>query len=313
MRLIDRYFYHPYWWQKVIVFALLPLSFFYCIIAYIRRKLSSEVDLHIPIVSVGNLVVGGSGKTPFIVEVAKAFPEFHVAVVSRGYKRKSKGLVVVSNYGEILCNQEEAGDEPYLIAKSVKNTSVIVCKKRKDAINKAKEMGCDVVLLDDGFRFNFKKLNIILQPKLKPYYSFCLPSGMYREWSKSSTEADLLLQEGEDYKREVEVLNPTSKMLLLTGIANPQRLNEFLSCYANQIVGREYYPDHARFEYDEIRTKMQKYQATSLLITSKDCVKLEDMGFELSLIALKLKIKTEVMQKIKDYIQGGLDEIASRR
>lgn len=220
-------------------------------------------------------------------------------MISRGYKRKSKGLVVVSRFGEILCSQQDAGDEPYLIAKSVKNASVIVCKKRKEAIFKAKEMGCDVVLLDDGFRFKYKKLNILLRPKLEPYYPFCLPSGMYREWSKSYDEADLIIKEGEGYMREVSVENPTERMLLLTAIANPMRLNEFLP----QVVGKVYYPDHSDFSLQELKEKMQEYNATSLLVTSKDYVKLEKMDLPISLLALRLRVEEGIIEKIKNYIK----------
>lgn len=299
MRLIDRYFYRPLWWQKILIALLLPLSYFYCFISYFRRKLSPTIDFGIPIISIGNLVVGGSGKTPFLIHIAQSLPHLKIGVVSRGYKRKSKGLVVVSECGEILCSQQDAGDEPYLIAKSCKNASVIVCKKRKLAIEKAKELGCDVVLLDDGFRFKYKKLNILLRPKLEPYYPFCLPSGMYREWSKSYDEADLIIKEGEGYTREVSVENPTERMLLLTAIANPMRLDEFLP----QVVGRVYYPDHSDFSHQELLAKIREFGASSLLVTSKDYVKLEKMDLPISLLALKLKVQDEVIEKIKTYIK----------
>lgn len=299
MRLIDRYFYKPLWWQKIIIFLLLPLSLFYCIISYLKRKISSTIDFEIPIISIGNLVVGGSGKTPFIIHLGGELKEYKIGVISRGYKRKSKGLVVVSRFGEVLCSQEEAGDEPYLIAKSLKHASVIVCKKRKEAISKAKEIGCDVILLDDGFRFNFKKLNILLEPKLKPFYPFCLPSGMYREWRRSYKDADLIIQEGEGYVRRVEVLDQTPRMLLLTAIANPMRLDEFLP----SVVGRVYYPDHANFDYESVKKALEDHQATSLLVTTKDWVKLEKFDLPLSILSLRLEVGEEIMIAIKKYIK----------
>ncbi|WP_305862865.1 tetraacyldisaccharide 4'-kinase [Helicobacter cholecystus] len=299
MRIIDHYFYKPFWWQKIIIFLLLPLSTFYCIVSFLKRKISPMHNFGIPIISVGNLIVGGSGKTPFIIHIGKELSNLKIGVVSRGYKRKSKGLVIVSEFGKILCSQEEAGDEAYLIARSLKNASVIVCKKRKEAIYKAKEMGCDAVLLDDGFRFKFKKLNILLRPKLEPYYSFCLPSGMYREWSKSYDEADLIIKEGVEYTRIVEVLDATPKMLLLTAIANPMRLDEFLP----QVVGKIYYPDHSNFKIEEIKDTMREYGATSLLVTTKDWVKLENTNLPLSILSLKLEVREEIIERIKNYIQ----------
>ncbi|WP_027326839.1 tetraacyldisaccharide 4'-kinase [Helicobacter pametensis] len=301
MRFIETYFYKPTWWQKIIIFFLLPLSCFYCLIAFLKRKLAPRIDFGLPVVSVGNLVVGGSGKTPFIIEIARLYPHKKIAVVSRGYKRTSKGLIIVSQEGKILCSQEEAGDEPYLIAKSLPYVSVIVSKRRKEAILKAKEMGCDAVFLDDGFRFSFKKLNIVLKPKLEPYYPFCLPSGMYREWRGSYGEADVIVQEGVDYTREVSIRDESERMLLLTAIANPSRLDEFLP----SVVGKVYYADHARFDLSELRAKMQEFNATSLLVTSKDLVKLEGSGIPLSVLELRLQIQDGIICQIKEYIEGG--------
>lgn len=299
MRLIDSYFYKPLWWQKILIFLLLPLSCFYCVIALLKRKFSFKVNFGIPIISVGNLIVGGSGKTPFIIEIAQFYAHKRIAIVSRGYKRKSKGLIVVSKEGQILCSQEEAGDEAYLIARSVKHASVIVCKKRKEAIRKAIDMGCEIVFLDDGFRFNFQKLNIVLKPKLEPYYPFCLPSGMYREWRGAYGEADLIVSEGVDYIREVGIENPTERMLLVTAIANPMRLDEFLP----SVVGKVYYPDHSKFDFEELQREFLKHQATSLLVTSKDAVKLEGINLPLSLLQLRLQITSGVIAKIDSYLK----------
>ena len=89
MRFIDSYFYKPNFYQKVLSVLLLPISLLYFIAATLRRKFQRYIDFKIPIISVGNLVAGGSGKTPLLQELAKKYED--VAIVSRGYKRKSKG------------------------------------------------------------------------------------------------------------------------------------------------------------------------------------------------------------------------------
>ncbi|PAF42446.1 tetraacyldisaccharide 4'-kinase [Helicobacter sp. 11S02596-1] len=298
MRWIERYFYQPSFWQKTLAIVLLPLSALYCLIATIRRKISIYKDFDIPVVSVGNLVAGGSGKTPFIIEIAKDYPD--VAIISRGYKRASKGLLVVSLKGEILVSQKEAGDEAYLIAKTLKNASVIVSKKRDLAILKAKELGCKVVFLDDGFRFAFKKLNILLKPKLEPYFRFPIPSGLYRENPSLYTTADILALEGLDYKREVSITNPTERMLLVTAIANPSRLEEYLP----NIVGKVILPDHAPFDLTKIACWTKEHNATSLLVTQKDEVKLQDCPIPLSTMRLNLHIDAKIKEKIYEYIKA---------
>lgn len=299
MRFVDSYFYRPNFFQKCLSIVLLPISILYGVSATLRRVLGRAFglrDFGVPIVSVGNLVVGGSGKTPFIIEVAREFD--NVAVISRGYKRKSKGLLVVSHNGEIVCKQVEAGDEAFLIAKSLPNATVIVCKNRAKAIEEAKNLGAKCIFLDDGFRFAFKKLNILLQPKLSPYFPFVLPSGIYREMPYLYESADLLVLEGRDYDREVVVENQTQRMLLLTAIANPSRLEEYLPA----VIGKVFLSDHSRFDEGFLRAQIDKHNATSLLVTSKDEVKLQDMGFRLSVLRLKLHIDSQILRQIREYI-----------
>lgn len=298
MRFIDSYAYRPSIPQKALSILLLPLSILYGMAAYLRRKLTRTYDCGLPIISVGNLIVGGSGKTPFIIEMAREFE--NVAVISRGYKRKTKGLVVVSERGHIMQKVEDCGDEPYLIARELKNASVIVCKDRKKAIQKAKQMGASIIFLDDGFRFQFKKLNIVLRPLLEPYFPFCLPSGIYREFSSAYKEADIIVQEGRDYTREVNIQSPSKRMLLLTAIANPARLNAFLP----DVVGKITLQDHAHFDEESLKSQMKIYNATSLLVTSKDEVKLLESGLPLSVMKLKLKISPLIYERIQSYVHS---------
>lgn len=297
MRFIDRYFYKPSLFQKLIAFSLLPVSLLYYIAATIRRNIGRYKDFSIPVISVGNLVAGGSGKTPFILEIAKDYE--NIAVISRGYKRKSKGMVIVSLQGKILASQEESGDEAYLIAKTLQNVTMIVSKNRSIAIDKAIELGCKIVLLDDGFRFKIKKLNILLKPKLKPYFEFCIPSGIYREKPSLYKNADILAIEGIDYTREVHVKNPTQRMLLVTAIANPSRLDEFLP----NVVGKLTFSDHAHFNLSYLQTQAAQYNATSLLVTQKDEVKLQNCPLPLSLLQLQLIISPTVKNTIATYIK----------
>ncbi|STP12479.1 tetraacyldisaccharide 4'-kinase [Helicobacter mustelae] len=297
MGFLDRYFYKPTFAQKLLALCLLPLSLLYLIISTLRRKTSKFQDFGIPIISIGNLIAGGSGKTPFILEIAKKFPD--VAIISRGYKRQSKGLLVVSHQGKILVSQKRAGDEAYLFASKLKNASVIVCEKREHAIEKAKELGAKIIFLDDGFRFNYKKLNILLRPKLEPYFPFCIPSGIYRENPKLYQHADILVQEDRDYKREVSLKNPTPRMLLVTAIANPSRLNDFLP----DVIGKIILKDHSEFDVKFLQKKMQELHATSLLVTQKDEVKLQDSKLPMSILELRLQISPIILEQIQNYIE----------
>ncbi len=294
---LERYFYDPTLLQKGLIFALYPFSLIYQFIATIKRKTAKKHDFKIPIISIGNLIAGGSGKTPFILEIAPRYQE--VAVVSRGYQRDSKGLVVVSVKGNILVPQKTAGDEAYLLALNLKQASVIVSEKRELGVLKALELGAKIVFLDDGFRFNFNQFNALLKPKVPPYYPFCLPSGLYRESIESYKEAHLVVTEDKDYQRITSIAHPTKRMLLVTAIANPSRLDAFLP---KEVVKKLYFRDHAPFDLELLEKEFYQNNATSLLVTSKDRVKLQDCNLPLSVLDLKLEICPKVLEEIDRYI-----------
>src|SRR5262249_3318800 len=111
--------------------------------------------LKAPVISVGNLTVGGTGKTPCVAFLARTLRDegLDVAILSRGYKRSSEGRIEVSNGREILCGPHEAGDEPYLLAKSCPGVRVIVDRDRYAAGNWLEDRApVSVFLLDDGFQ-----------------------------------------------------------------------------------------------------------------------------------------------------------------
>lgn len=179
--------------EKLGQVALAPVSFFYQIGTNVRGLFyqlgfSKRVTLPAKVISVGNITVGGTGKTPVVIDLAKRFTDAgcKVAVLSRGYKRKSKApYVVVSDGRGNFASCEESGDEPFLIAKSVPSAVVIVGSKRVDTGRIACEKyGCDLILLDDGFQH--WALDRDLDIVLIDYYDnlendALLPAGRLRE------------------------------------------------------------------------------------------------------------------------------------
>ncbi len=272
----------------------MPLSWIYCAGVVLKSKFSKTLDFGIPIISIGNLTLGGSGKTPLGIAILNEFEGG--CVVLRGYGRASKGLIKVAISGEILTDVKTSGDEAMEYAKSVKNANVIVSENRDIAIKEAKNLGAKYVLLDDGFgKFHIKKFNVLIRPSAKPYFDFVLPSGAYRYPSKFYAKADYVVKEGEDFTRASEIINQTTKMVLVTAIANPQRLES----YFRLCVGREIYPDHYAFSRDELAEILASYGATSLLVTRKDAVKMEEFGLPLSVIALKTTLAEKFYNLLK--------------
>lgn len=297
-RFFERLYYHPKGVDYLLIALLSPLSLLYGSYMLVRRLAAKKRDFGLPIVSVGNLVVGGSGKTPFVIALASRYE--NVAIVSRGYGRESKGLLEVSRNGTILADVKQSGDEPMLMAQSLPNASVIVSEKREDAITLAKENGASVIILDDGFnRVDIEKYDLLLKPASIPN-TLPFPAGPLREFSFSERFADKVVQEGRDFRRIVQVGPFEGKLLLATAIANPVRLEPYLP---NTVVGRFYLEDHAYFDEHQLAQEMEKAGADALLVTQKDAVKMDRFKLPVVQMKLKLEIEETILESIDSYIK----------
>ena len=290
--------YRPSLLDRLLAFLLLPLSLAYTALAILRRLWATPRSFGIPVVSIGNLTLGGSGKTPLTIALASSYPK--AAIVLRGYGRASKGMHVVSHWGVLTCNVHQSGDEAMLYAKMLPDALVIVSEIRTQGIIKAKSLGAEVVFLDDGFgKADIEKFDILIRPTPPPVLPFCLPSGPYREPAWFYNYANMVLEEGKEFRRNVRVHNPTDTMVLVTAIANPERLKPFLP---QGIVASYAFPDHYMYTKEELVTLLQDHHASSLLVTQKDAVKLEAFGLPLSLLLLSLDVSPATQRTVKEYI-----------
>ena len=304
---LENYLFFPNSFQKILSYLLLPLSFIYLLVILFKRLKASKIDFNIPIVSIGNLTIGGSGKTPITIELAKNFKD--VCVILRGYGRESKGLFVVSLKGEIKVDVKTSGDEAMLLASTLKNATIIVSEDRVKAIKKAKELDCKIVFLDDGFsKYSIKKFDILLKPKDEPTNSFLIPSGAYREPKSFYKKANLVLKEDIDFKRVVTIKKENKevelpkKTILLTAISKPNRLLEFLPKNIETI----FFEDHHNFTKDEIDNILNNYRDFAIVTTQKDFVKLEKFNLKnLYIMDLSIKISQKVdFTALKNYIKS---------
>ncbi|MDR2778798.1 MAG: tetraacyldisaccharide 4'-kinase [Puniceicoccales bacterium] len=187
---------------------LLPLSFLFVLIVklrhllYVKRIFTSDI-LGCPVIVVGNLTVGGTGKTPVVEKIARELNERgrKVAILSRGYKSKGepkwKAFIrwmthgdepppkVVSNGKSVLLDSEVAGDEPFMLAKNLPGIVVLVDRDRVKAGHYAiNKFGVDVIILDDGFQYFPLRghINLLLIDKTNPFGNkHLLPRGILRE------------------------------------------------------------------------------------------------------------------------------------
>src|SRR5690606_19234136 len=217
-----------------VVFAawLQALSFLFSGIAQARLWLYQKRILHDQplgslVVVVGDLTVGGTGKTPVVEKFARALRDRgrQVAILSRGYKSKSRPLwkrawywlthtqapppKIVSDGRRVLFDSEVAGDEPYMLARNLPGVLVLVDKNRVKAGTYAiKKCGCDTLVLDDGFQYLPLKgrLNLLLVDKTNPFGNgFLLPRGILREPIKHLKRASYVFLTKSDGRRDEEL------------------------------------------------------------------------------------------------------------
>jgi tetraacyldisaccharide 4'-kinase len=292
----EKYLFSPGPLEWLVSILLLPFSFLYCFIVWIKYKRSVPKDFGLPIISVGNLIVGGSGKTPLTVALARPYKK--PAIVLRGYARASKGLFVVSDAKDILCDVKCSGDEAMLYATLLPHAIVIVAEERVEGIEKAKSMGAEMIFLDDGYSKHFiKKLDLLIMSKQRN--PFCLPSGPFRELLWASKKA-VLIKEDKEFVRKVSITNPQEKMALVTAISKPQRLDAYLD---GRVLKKVYFPDHHTFSRNELDDILDDTGVDSLLVTRKDAVKITDFDLPLSFLELELEVDKKVHQTVQDYVR----------
>jgi tetraacyldisaccharide 4'-kinase len=151
-----------------------------------------------PSISVGNLTFGGTGKTPFVEFLARRFRfEGRVpAILSRGYGRRSRGVVVVSAGEGPLVSADEGGDEPVALARAAPGVIVVVGERRADAARRAADLGADLLLLDDGYQHLAARrdVNLLLLDARDPFGGGRLaPAGRLREPVSAAERADAVV------------------------------------------------------------------------------------------------------------------------
>ena len=148
----------PNFLEKTALRTLSLLEILYIIVEgkHYRSDIKKAEKMPVPVVSVGNITAGGTGKTPCIMSIAALLLREgrHPAILSRGYKSGlEKRGGIVSDGRKILVSQKAGGDEPYMMAIRLPKVPVLVGKNRNISAHKAMEMGADILLLDDGFQY----------------------------------------------------------------------------------------------------------------------------------------------------------------
>jgi len=300
-------------WRKI----LYPFSLIYGSVAALRniafdRNILFSKSYDVPVIAIGNLSTGGTGKTPmteYLIELLQK-EKLKVAVVSRGYGRKTKGLLEVKTTHA----SREVGDEPLQMALRYPDIKMVVAEKRQVGIDylleKYKDL--DAILLDDAFQHRYVKagLYIMLSSFQKPYYNdLVLPAGNLREFRFGKKRANLVvitkcppelkIKQAETIKRKVKNTDtyfssfkysqPLSasetgrtignKIIVISGIAQPKpMLHHLKSIY--QIEKHFKYSDHYNFtekDLNEWKTCLNDKSEVDIVTTEKDWSRLKNI------------------------------------
>ncbi|MBC8180589.1 tetraacyldisaccharide 4'-kinase [candidate division KSB1 bacterium] len=296
--------------NRIIQITLMPVSLVYGLIIRCRNffydygLFSTKKISGCKIICVGNISVGGTGKTPVVKFLAGYLNQrgFNVAILSRGYGRKSKGTVVVSDGKNTLANLEDSGDEPLLLANQLKTIPVIVEADRvKGAQFILKQFVSDVILLDDAYQHRriFRDINIVLIDASRGFgRNYLLPSGFLREPVSSLKRADLVLFTRVDSTENIEQLQKITrqntscpqvtsshvpamlirmtnnqkfdlaflkdkKVLLFSGIANQTSFQQVVKKLGATVVFHEEFPDHFFYTPKDIKNIITRFRSTN--------------------------------------------------
>ncbi len=330
--------------------AIVSIRYFFYNTGILKR-----FPLGIQVISIGNVTAGGTGKTPVTEIFARtlAAEGRKVAILSRGYRRKEAPLLqrvftqvidpplVVSDGKRILVDAATGGDEPYMLASNLPGVAVVVDRNRVKAGRYAiKRLGCDTLILDDGFQYQRLKhsVEVVLVDAGNPFGNgHMLPRGILREPARHLKRADIIFLtkcRGDvsavreeirrlNSKAEIVECNHTPRLLrdvwsreefpldwlrgktlcTLSGIASPKGFENSLRHLGAKVVWCERYADHHRYESDEILYALNRSAdmgADALVTTEKDAVRFP--RFETSPVkCLYLRISIEILKGGKNF------------
>ena len=209
----------------MIKIILYPLSFLYYILVSVHRlcyqlKLFSTAKFNAQIISIGNIEVGGTGKTPMTIYLSTILTQNNIShvLVSRGYKRSSSGTVIVSDGKRLLVSSvKDSGDEPLLLAHKLPSIPIVVGNNKRRAINIAiQTFQPKVIILDDAFQSHYihKNIDVVLFNCLHSKKQFhLLPAGLLRAPISSLSQASLVVFTKQNLLQPQTLLGPTKQIL----------------------------------------------------------------------------------------------------
>lgn len=324
---------------NAIRWLLLPFGLIYGLVmelrnAAFRHDILKSVQFDIPVISIGNLAVGGSGKTPFVKYlIHQLSSKYNVAVLSRGYGRITKGYLVV----QADANASNTGDEPLEIKKMFPNNVVCVCEDRVLGIAELLRdfPKTNLILLDDAFQHQYVKplISIVLSKSKKPFYQdYILPMGRLREFAFNYKRADVVVftTASQTWNPDIELSKPTffagnkygsfikvmgnsevipNSFLLVTGLADSAQLEHDMR-EKTEVSATQHFGDHHKYTKSECESLLKKHPHKAWLTTQKDWVKLEPilekLNADMEVCVIQMDIKMYDEERFFTWLNAGL-------
>ncbi len=288
---------------------LVPISlFFECIVGFrnylYTKKILNITKSNIPIISVGNIEVGGTGKTPFVISICKLLldRQLNPLVITRGYNRKNKKSVYINKNSYQKFSANEIGDEPVHILAKLNGIDMIVDHNKSRAVLYANQLkNVDFIVLDDGFQSRYinKTIDIVLLNMKRPKKMYqLLPAGILREPIKSLKRSHLqYIIKGKDKlnlgvkklnsnytiykymnskKEKISVLEDNCRLLSCCGIGDPLSFHETLKNLNINIAETLVFQNHVHYTKKRLILINEKLiNCDGLITTYKDFVKFD--------------------------------------
>jgi tetraacyldisaccharide 4'-kinase len=294
-----------------------PLSAIFGIGVSIRNTLYDRGVFQVkklarPVVSIGNISVGGSGKTPFVIALGELLAERGIPfdVLSRGYGRTSTKIAVVDSNG----SPAQFGDEPLLIARKLQAPVIVGADRYQAGLLAEQNFPSKLHLLDDGFQHRrlHRDFDIVLLPSEDRTGSL-LPTGRLREPLAALNRADAVVLTDDQAKplgaksiwharRMIEIPAAAGKTIAFSGIARPRQFIGSLKSSTLEIAGTLTFPDHHRYEHrdiDRLLALKKQTGADCFITTEKDLINLGTLSGQLTpLLSASLRIELESPQQV---------------
>ncbi len=320
----------PKFWlhKNFIAKALTPLSLVYQVMAWFDDARQEPQKVSKAVICIGNITMGGSGKTPVALAIGKLLQEMHVefAYLSRGYLSKKNQFGFVDKEKSMSC---DVGDEPLILADVA---PTFVAKDRLQgarAIEKNRHL--QVIVLDDGMQNNSLKKDLtilVIDGKIKFGNEFLFPAGPLRESVESGlqkTDFVVVVGKADEELREIlagkkiiladiKTKNLANfkgqKLLAFCGLAYPDKFFSFLEDQGLDVVDKKYFMDHHCYKISEIEALIleAKKQGAKLVTTKKDWVKFP-LNFKRKIEYLDIELELEN----KDFIKGEIQKIIKKK